>query len=200
MDVKVTTPATITSITKDLVKENKRILYAHEDNIIDFWIKVADAYVENATNTSLMKRTLRMAISKVLPVVQLPFPPLYAAPTSIKYTLSGQTEVIVNPATDVTTTTVYMLPTLAITSLDGYASRDGKMTIDWEAGYNDPNLVPFQLRQASLLLASHYLSSREAAYLDPKAILIERKIAFGVDDLVQQLRVPNTNATINGGY
>lgn len=197
MDVTVIAPATQTSITKELVKDSKRIVHDLEDDLIDFWIKVADAYVETATNTSLMRQTRRMNISRVLPVVQIPYPPLHQI-TTFKYTIDGKTEVTVDPALDTKSRTVFMLPTYTVNAIT--KEWGGSMTIEYEAGYDDPNKVPVQLRQASLLLATHYLSSREAAYLDPKAILIERKIAYGVDQLLAQFVIPNTNETINGGF
>lgn len=200
MDISITTPATATSISRELVKESKRIVHDAENNLIDFWIKVADEYVEKAANISLMERTLTLNISRVLPWIQLPFPPLKAVADieAFTYTVDGQTEVIVNPATDISMRTVYMLPSIKIPALT--KSYDGSMSITYKAGYTTPEAVPSGLRQAALLLVGHYLSHRDASLMDPKAILIDRKIVFGVGEHIAQWRIPNTNETINEGF
>lgn len=197
MDITVTTRATATSIDKALVKASKRILYDQEDPLIDFWIAVADAYVENETHRSLMERTLTMSVSRVLPSFQIPYPPL-ASIESVEYTITDQTEVIVNTTTGITRRVVEMLPEVTIPALT--TDYGGTMTIVYKAGHALPADVPPELRQASLLLAGHYLTSREAAYMDPRAILINREIAFGVNSLIRHWVIPNANEPLNGGY
>ncbi len=198
MDITVTTPETSTSIDKALVKASKRIAHSREDELIDFWIRVADDYIRDRTATGIMQRTLVLKISRVLPVFQLPFPPV-ASLVSAKYMIDGQTETVLNVSTDLKKTVVEMLPTYTIAALDE-TEYDGSMEITYISGYALPAEVPSVLRQASLLLTAHYCNSREAEYLDPRAIQIERKIAFGVDELVSRLRIPPVNEAINGGY
>lgn len=197
MDISITTPATTTSIDRALLKASKRILHDAEDSLIDFWLTVADGYVENESHRSLMERTLTMSVSRVLPVFQIPYPPLISI-ESIKYTIDDEAEVTVNPTTQITRRVVEMLPQVTITDLT--KDYSGSMTIVYKAGHTLPSSVPPELRQASLLLAGHYLTSREAAYMDPRAILINREIAFGVNSLIRHWIVPNTNEPLNGGY
>lgn len=198
MDLTVTTPESLTSVDKALLKASKRILHAREDDLIDFWLRVADDFVRDRSQTGMMSRTLTLKIARVLPVFQLPFPPVQSI-TSVKYTIDDESEVVVNTSTGLKSRIVEMLPTYTITALDGkeYA---GTMEIVYVSGYASAAAVPSALRQATLLLAAHYVNSREAEYLDPRAIVVERKIAFGVDELIRLLRVPPVNETMNGGY
>lgn len=195
MDLVVKTAPTTTSITKEFVKANKRILSAKEDMLIEFWIKAADAHIEKVTNRALMKQTLVLTVQKILPTVQLPRPP-FDSFVSIKYTRDDVETTV--PSADLVPRTVDMLPTIDI---PGIAEPvDGTMTIEYIAGANAEEDVPFPLRQASLLLASHYTTSREAAFMDPRLSQVDKKIAFGVDQLVVNFRIPNINALLNGGF
>jgi uncharacterized phiE125 gp8 family phage protein len=196
MDLTVKTPPTATSIDVALVKANKRIRHASEDALIEFWIKVADAYVEKRANRALMRQTLVLRLSRVLPFVYLPRPP-FADMTHVKYTPLDGDEVTV--ASDgYIRTTDSMLQRLDIAALGGY-SQSGAMEIEYTAGAAAAEDVPAPLRQASLLLASHYLVSREAAFQDPRIMNVEKKIVFGVDELVKEYRVPNGSA-LNDGW
>ena len=196
MDLSVKTPPTQTSITKDLVKLNKRITHALEDPLIDFWIKAADSYVEKKCNIALMEQTLVLKIRRVLPFVSLPRPPLVSI-THLKYTKTGQSEVTVAPV-DYILTNNNMLAVVEIPEIAGETA--GSMEIEYIAGLSLPDDVPSDIRQAALLLSSHYVTSREAAYLDPRLMHVEKSISFGVDKLLAQNRIPNVNEMLNGGY
>lgn len=196
MDLTVKTPPTATSIDVALVKANKRIRHASEDTLIEFWIKAADAYIEKRTNRALMRQTLVLRTTAVLPFVYLPRPP-FVSLTHVKYTPEDADEVTVVEA-DYLRTTDSMLQRVEIPSLGDYASR-GVMNIEYLAGADDPEDVPAPLRQASLLLASHYLTSREAAFMDQRIMQVEKKIVFGVDELVKEYRVPN-GSSLNDGW
>ena len=196
MDLSVKTPPVLTSITRDLVKANKRITHAAEDDLIDFWVKAADAYIEKKCNIALMEQTLVLKITRVLPVISLPRPPLVSI-THLKYTKTDQSEVTVAPV-DYIQTSNNMLVVIEIPEITSETS--GTMEIEYIAGRESQDDVPADIGQAALLLASHYVTSREAAYLDPRLMHVEKRISFGVDALLEQNRIPNINEMLNGGY
>lgn len=202
MDLTVTTPAATTSIDAALVKANKRILHSSEDSLIDFWIEAADRYIEKRLNRSLLSQTLTLKINKILPVIQFPRPPLISV-TSLKYTPEDESEVTVAVGTLIQRT-VDMLPTIRIPAIEvayGKCSEtDGTMTVVYQAGWASAASVPAPLRQASLLLASHWLTSREAAHMDLRVMNVEKKIPLGFDDMIKEYRITNNNEAINGGY
>lgn len=196
MDLTIKTVPALTSIDNVLVKSNKRITHTKEDDLIDFWIAAADDYIERQCNIALMTQTLVLRLSMVLPVVSLPRPPL-ATITSVKYTKTDESEVEVLAAA-YTQRKSEMLPTIIIPEIECEVS--GEMEIEYVVGVTDPVEVPRSLRQAALLLSSHYVTSREAAYLDKRIMDVEKSIPFGVKALLANYRVPNINDGLNGGY
>lgn len=193
MDLTLKTPAVKTSIDVELVKAGKRIRHGSEDSLIQFWIAAADEYVEKRTNLALMEQTFVLRLRRILPSVQLPRPPLKTI-TSIKYAVTGGTEQVLSDPND-RVRMDRMLPTIDT----GLVEQSGTMEIEYIAGADDPEKVPAALRQASYLLAAHYLTAREASYREPRIMQVEKTISFGVDALVKEFRVPNAT-DLNGGW
>lgn len=193
MDLTRTVAPTLTSIDVALVKAGKRIRHGSEDSLIQFWIAAADEYVEKRTNLALMQQTFVLRLRRILPAVQLPRPPLKSI-TSIKYAAAGGTEQVLSDPDD-RVRIDRMLPTIDT----GLVEQAGTMEIEYVVGADDPEKVPAALRQASYLLAAHYVSAREAGYFEPRIMQVQKKIEFGVDTLLAQYRVPNGTA-LNGGW
>lgn len=193
MDLTLKTPAAATSISVDLVKAGKRIRHSSEDELIEFWIKAADEYVEKRTNLALMEQTFVLRLRRILPAVQLPRPPLKTI-TSVKYAVTGGTEQVLSDPDD-RVRIDRMLPTIDT----GLVEQAGTMEIEYVVGADNPEKVPAALRQASYLLAAHYLTAREASYREPRIMQVEKTISFGVDALVKEFRVPN-GTDLNGGW
>ena len=193
MDLTRTVAPTLTSIDVALVKAGKRIRHGTEDDLIAFWIRAADEYVEKRTNLALMQQTFVLRLRRILPSVQLPRPPLKSI-TSVKYAVTGGTEQVLSDPDD-RVRIDRMLPTIDT----GLVEQAGTMEIEYVVGADDPEKVPAALRQASYLLAAHYVSAREAGYFEPRIMQVAKKIEFGVDSLVKELRVPN-GTDLNGGW
>lgn len=193
MDLTRTVAPTLTSIDAALVKAGKRIRHASEDSLIQFWIAAADEYVEKRTNLALMEQTFVLRLRRILPSVQLPRPPLKTI-TSVKYAVTGGTEQVISDPND-RVRIDRMLPTIDT----GLVEQAGTMEIEYVVGADDPEKVPAALRQASYLLAAHYVTAREASYREPRIMQVEKTISFGVDALVKEFRVPN-GTDMNGGW
>lgn len=193
MDLTRTVAPTLTSIDAELVKAGKRIRHGSEDSLINFWIAAADEYVEKRTNLALMEQTFVLRLRRILPSVQIPRPPLKTI-TSVKYAVTGGTEQVLSDPDD-RVRIDRMLPTIDT----GLVEQAGTMEIEYVVGADDPEKVPAALRQASYLLAAHYLTAREASYREPRIMQVEKTISFGVDALVKEFRVPNAT-DLNGGW
>lgn len=193
MDLTRTVAPTLTSIDVALVKAGKRIRHANEDDLIQFWIKAADEYVEKRTNLALMEQTFVLRLRRILPAVQLPRPPLKSI-WSVKYAVTGGTEQVLSDPND-RVRIDRMLPTIDT----GLVEQAGTMEIEYIAGADDPEEVPAALRQATYLLAAAWVNSREATYQEPRIMQVEKKISFGVDQLTKEFRVPN-GTDLNGGW
>lgn len=193
MDLTLKTPAVKTSIDVELVKAGKRIRHGSEDSLISFWIKAADEYVEKRTNLALMEQTFVLRLRRILPSVQLPRPPLKTI-TSVKYAVTGGTEQVLSDPND-RVRIDRMLPTIDT----GLVEQAGTMEIEYVVGADDPDKVPAALRQATYLLAAHYVTSREAVYFEPRIMQVEKTISFGVDQICKEHRIPNAT-DLNGGW
>lgn len=192
MDLTVKTPPSATSIDIGLVKAGRRVRTNSEDSLVLFWIKAADAYIEKRTNLALMEQTLVLRLRRVLPVVYLPRT-ASAEIVHIKYAV-GDVETTMLDG-DYSQTVDRM-----VTRIDtGLVGQIGSMEIEYKAGAADAEQVPAALRQASYLLAAHYMVAREASFLDPRIMNVDKKIVFGVDSLVKEFRVPNGHE-LNGGW
>lgn len=196
MDLTVITPPATTSVDVAMLKANKRIRHASEDDLISFWCRAADEFIEKRTNTAVMAQNLRLRLSRILPVIRIPRPPLRSL-TSIKYTPEGGSEVTVDTS-GVRLVVEDMLAKIELPTLD--AEAPGSMEIVYSAGYATPEDVPAGIRHAALLLAGHWTTSREAAFMDTRLMQVEKRIPFGVDAHLANHRVPNTNEPLNGGY
>lgn len=193
MDLTQKTAPTKTSIAVALVKSGKRIRHASEDELIGFWIKAADEYVEKRANIALMEQTFVLRLRRILPCVQLPRPPLKSI-THVKYVATGGTEQTLSDPDD-RVRIDRMLPTIDT----GLVEQSGTMEIEYIVGADDPEKVPSALRQAVYLLAAHYVTAREAVYFEPRIMQVEKTISFGVDQIVKEFRVPN-GTDLNGGW
>lgn len=193
MDLTLKTPTEKTSIDISLVKKGKRIRHSSEDDLIEFWIKAADEYVEKRTNLALMEQTFVLRLRRILPAVQLPRPPLKTI-TSVKYAVTGGTEQALSDPND-RVRIDRMLPTIDT----GLVEQAGTMEIEYVVGADDPDKVPAALRQATYLLAAHYVTSREAVYFEPRIMQVEKTISFGVDQICKEHRIPNAT-DLNGGW
>ena len=193
MDLKQKTAPSLTSIDVALVKAGKRIRHNSEDSLVEFWIKAADEYVEKRANIALMEQTFVLRLRRILPVVQLPRPPLKTI-TSITYkTGSGSDSVLSDPNDHV------RIDRMLATIDTGLVEQSGSMEIEYIAGIDDPEKVPGLLRQAVYLLAAAWVESRSATYQEPRIMNVEKKISYGVDQAIKDFRVPNAT-DLNGGW
>lgn len=198
MKLEVITPPSTASITADIVKANKRILHSQEDDLIDFWIRAADDYIAKAANISMMEQTLELKLDAVLPCVDLPRGPVSSI-ESVKYVDKDGVEVVLTSG-DWDVGTRSGMAFVRFPAFDQSRVSKGSMTIRYVAGATTPDGVSFGLRQASLLLTSHWFVSREAAFLDKRIMDVVKTIPFGVEAAIKLHRVPNSPDELNGGY
>lgn len=196
MDLTIKTVPSATSITLEMAKAQKRVRHGSEDDLINLYLKAADAYIEKRANIAVMEQTLVLRLSRVLPVIYLPRPPIGTI-THVKYTPRGGAQVIPG-SDDYVETTDRMLRRIEISALGGYC-QDGAMEVEYKAGAANADAVPAPLRQAALMLVAHWMSNREATFIDPRIMNVNKKVAFGVDELIKEYRVPN-GTSLNDGW
>lgn len=189
---RVTAP-TEACVSVALVKQNRRIRHALEDELIAFFIRSAEDYVERVWQIAIMRGTFRLTGKPAHPKIPIPMPPLHHL-TSVTFEDDGVVTYPIVPLVQ-ERQTAYIdgerLPTSkALRSLD--------VTIEFEAGYDSAANVPPAIRQAVLMIASHFDENREATTNDPRISRISRAVEFGVENLLAPFRVWNTHYEWHG--
>ena len=177
------------------MKENSRVRHASEDALIDQAIEAAEEYAEGFMNRPIMLTKFQLRVARVLPEITLPRPPLVEL-VSLAYTPKGDASVEVD-LSSVTEREVDMLSTVTVADL---SATSGDMTVVYTAGHEEASDVPSTIVRAVLLLASHFYKNREATFIDSRVMNVEKKIPYGVRDLLIRHRIPNADSMINGGY
>lgn len=193
MDLTVKTPSTDLCISVAQVKANKRIKSAAEDELIGLWIEAAQEWVAAEAQISILPTVYTARWQSIYPEVEL-LRPTVSSIASLKKTPKGGTLTTVL-GNALTTFKRDMLTIVTVPDIT--TAIDGVLEIEYTAGYADAGSVPARIKQAVLLLASHWMTSREAGHMDPRLMDIEKEIPFGVRDLVSQFRVPNTTALLD---
>ena len=194
MGITVLERPAVLSISVAFLKQNKRILHNLEDDLVQFWIQAAEDYIEKATNTALMQQRLKLDLDAIYPVIKIPRPPLVSIEkiTTVSEGVSTDADL-----TGLDTSFVdRMLTKITVPGIDQIAA--GRTSIEYTAGYAVGANVPFALRQAVMLLASHWFTSREAAFMDKRIMDVEKSITFGVDEIIKQYRIPNVQGQFEG--
>ncbi|MCQ8781716.1 head-tail connector protein [Mangrovibrevibacter kandeliae] len=189
-------PPTVLSVSVSTVKANKRVSHTSEDTLIEGWIRAAEEIIELGTNRSIMEQTFKLTVSMVRPTVTLFRPPMEGEILSIvsaKTTMGGFTTDL-----DASAATFGVESMLPIVRFDEVREIDsGSMEIVYKTGVADPQAVPAGVKQAVLLLASHFYSNREEATFDARARGIGKAIPYGAEHFISRYRIPNANMPVN---
>ena len=182
-------------ITKDQVKLNERISHSSEDTLIDLWIDAAEDLVERRMNRSIMRSTYRLSTQRVTRSIGLLMPPVSGeiALSKISYAYGEDDfedlaiQGLVNSGGEIS----------PLYNLTGIARAGaGRMVVEYEAGATNPLDVPAAIRQAVLLIASHWYRSREAVSTDSRMRAADTPLPFGADALIAVYRIPNVNVAL----
>ncbi|WP_306049188.1 head-tail connector protein [Oceaniradius stylonematis] len=198
MDLQIVTPHDGRTITAELVRNNMRVSNQTEDTLIEGYIDAAEGWISAEYNRPLLPVSYRLTYDQVYPKFALPRPP-FRSFTSLVYQVENSDAVTVD-TTGMEPRYQQMLPEFEIAALEDEPVHAGTMTIEWEAGYENAAAVPAPVKQAVLLLASHWFTHRGASHMDQRLMDIPKTIPFGVRDLLRSWRVPNVGDEQTGRY
>lgn len=188
---RVLTDATIEPISLEEAKAQCNVL--HDDNDKQFlaWIKTARRQVERITNRTCLLTTLTKTLD-CFPcwAIQLRKPPVIAI-TSVVYVALDGTAMTMSASDyqlDAKAEPGRLLPAYN-TSWPSTRDQAAAVTVTYTAGYGGANGtaadVPEELRQAMLMLISHYYENRSAVLVGT----ISKYMEFAIESLTDNYRL-----------
>jgi len=161
-----------------------------EDDLLNSFITAARQYCENFQNRSYISQTWELWLD-AFPIqnfIKIPLPPLQAIGVSVKYYDINDTEAPFNPSNYFVDTksepgwvvlnTGCLWPSTTLRPANG-------VCVEFIAGYGVATAVPKKVKQAMLLLISHWYENREAVATSGA---IPKEIPFSVEALLWQDR------------
>lgn len=187
-------------------KLNQRVLHDALDPIVEKCIKAAVAvcdYSSGDLGISVLRRTFDFhrqgwptrCADDGWRVIRLPYPPCVTV-TSVSYLdANGATQTLsptaytVRKPSRVPAEIVFLKPA----ELPTLTSHPRAVTVRYVAGYGTAPLfkAPENLRQLVSMYAGHFFENPEATVNEPRLIMMNRAVDFGVQFLAKQLRVPH---------
>lgn len=180
-------------------KANERLTHtAHDATVIPEVIKNAYAFLDGQygwLNRSILTQKWDLWLPSFFNSVELPYGPVSAV-DSIKYydtndvlqTLAATNYEVI---TDNTVSSVVKAYNVTWPTLD---ERKRAVQITYTAGWGTSDTIPFPvksaIRRAMLLLASHFYRNPSATYGEPRAVVVNRKVEYGLESLIGFLRRP----------
>lgn len=141
-------------------------------------------------NRIILPSTWKRYISSFPPkgfTISMPYPPLISI-DSIVYTDGNGSPVTVDQV-DYSVNKLYVGEISSTLSWPSMSAGNRAVTITFQAGYADDK-YPKPLKRLIKLLAAHYLENLEGTINEPRQMAINRKVDYGVEDLMAVLRVP----------
>lgn len=181
-------------------KANERLTHTvHDADLIPDVIKQAYAALDGRhgwLNRSILPQGWRLWLPGFQSVTELPYGPVSAIDSVKYYDAAGTLQTLSASAYEVGTGA--MVPVLTRASDASWPSVDQRaraVQINYTAGFGAPDVMDFRVKQslkrAILLLASHYYRNPAATYGEPRAVLVNREVSFGLKHLVGFLRIPS---------
>lgn len=162
LGIVVTTPPTAEPVTLEEARLHLRVSDDSEDEQLDGLIKAAREYVETRIDRALMTQTIRLSLDRFPAYeIRLPKPPLQSV-TSVQY-IDGA------GATQTVSASDYRVDTYTepgriepVTVWPVADARVAAVRVTYVAGFTSAALVPQTIKQAMLLLMTHWYENRSA--------------------------------------
>ncbi len=182
--IAVTTPPAVEPVSRVEAKNNLRVDFTDDDDLIDRIITAAREWVEGRTGRQLITATLEYRVDRFGSQIALPRPPLQSV-TSIKYIdTAGDEQTLATTEYEATETRepALIIPAYGKT-WPATANHPEAVRVVYDAGYGDSaGDVPKAIRQAILLMVSHYYELRQPVITG----MTSSPIQFSVESLLSK--------------
>jgi uncharacterized phiE125 gp8 family phage protein len=187
MNLKIITAPTIEPVSLAEAKLHLRVTTDEDNNLISSLITVAREICENITNRALATQTLELSLDRFPNGnIVLPYPPLISV-TSIYYKNSAGVNTQWLPITEYIVDTAKEPGEIVLAYGKSYPSfteyPTNAIKIIFIAGYTTD--IPLSIKQAMLILCSHFYENREEFVIGQTVTKIPR----AVDSLLYPYRI-----------
>lgn len=186
---------------KDL-KAHERIFHSHEDDVLKDCILEAFATIHGRNgvlNRSILTSTWRAWYGSFCDKIELPLSPLIEvdAVNYMAYDSNGvpaEQELQASGFEAVAGGLIGYVRRPSGISWPHTARVDRAVSIEFTAGYGSAAQMDVvtrsDFRRCLKILAGHYFQNREATYAEPRLVMVNRKLEFGLDWFIARYRVP----------
>lgn len=184
MTLTLKTAASVPVVNVPQAKEHLRVDDDTEDDLIDRLITIATECIEDRVEVQLLPAVWELALDEFpRGLIELRRPPVLSL-VSLKYfDVAGveQTLAAEDYQLDTRSRPARLLPAVG-TCWPSTRQQLAAVVVEFNAGFGDPTLVPFNAKLAVLQLVAHWFNHREAIGS------VGNEIVFGVDWLLDGLR------------
>lgn len=175
------------------MKRHLRITHTKMDDVITDAIKEAVDFFDfrdGVLNRTVLPRTLTRFLRNYpsgsdasCRVIRLPYPPIIDVIAIT--TITGS--ITLDPSTYTVTNTLVpeIFPDDVWPDIDTAAQA---VAIQYTAGYET---APPRLKRMVKIMAAHFIENPEATINEPRQMMINRKVDFGIDHDLAKMRIPN---------
>lgn len=207
LDIEVTVPATETGLdilTVAELKQRLRITHSRLDSVLNDCIVEAADKLQRSLNRTIFPTTYKRWLSKFPDlknargevtavgkgIIPLPFPPLIrVVEIAIEDGSSPTTAVDADVYTVRTGSLVGEIELNTDQEWPDYDEGPRAISITYKAGYEE---YPPALKRAVAILAGHYFLNPSATIQEPRVLMLNRRVEFGLADFYRDFRVSNS--------
>lgn len=181
------------------LKANERISHSqHDSTLLPDAIKSAYAFLDGRygwLNRSILTQKWSIWLPRFQNEIELKFGPVSAVDSITYFDEDGVEQTLSTSLYEVITgeITGHVIKA-ANTVWPTLDERRRAVKITYTAGFGDADTIPFpinhSIKKAITLLASHFYRNPSATYAEPRTIVVNRVIEYGLKEFVGFLRVP----------
>lgn len=164
MTLEVVTPPVDEPITLAQAKDHLRVLHDDEDDLITDLVTVSREQAEHICWRALITQTLRYQLDRFPPMIEPPRPPLQSVSSITYVDTAGATQILDASKYQVDTKSMpgRIVPAFG-TSWPSTRAVPNAVTVEFIAGYADPNKVPKRIVQAMKMFVGYFYRHRDMA-------------------------------------
>lgn len=181
-------------VSVQALKDNLRIRHSAQDQLLLEAIRDAYAFLDGRDGwlgRAILTQQWTLRLSEFADKIELPFPPLASVQT-VKYRdTAGVLQTLDSSVYVVVPAYVGYVTLAPEQQWPDIQCHPRAVEISFTAGYGAGAVVPRQIGRAIKFLASHLYENPSATYAEPRIVMVDRKIEYGLEAVVGMMRIPH---------